>query len=236
MDKKTFEEILFEMGLNVDELIYNQFEIYRTHLLKWNEFVNLTRIVEKDDVYKKHFLDSLSVFLSQKIKKNSSILDIGTGAGFPGLPMKIFDSSLRVTLMDALKKRVDFLDFLSHELSVKVECVHGRAEDFGQDPKYRENYDIVVSRAVSNLSILLEYTVPFVKKGGYFIALKGKNYQDEISSAKNALQQLGVCIERVMPVNIPKTNTEHQLIIIKKDKSTSKMYPRRAGMPSKNPL
>ncbi len=215
---------------------YDKFEIYREYLVEKNKYMNLTNIVEKDEVYKKHFLDSLSVFLFDGLKEGNSVIDIGTGAGFPAVPMKIMMPSLEITLMDSLKKRVNFLEEVGHNISLDMNYVHGRAEDYGRRKDFREKFDIAVSRAVANFSTLLEYALPFVKVGGFFIALKGRAYKEELESSKRALKELGSEVMDIMDVNIPCTDLSHKLIIVKKHQPIVDKYPRKAGTPQKKPL
>ncbi len=254
MNINIFEQSLLEMGIDkniiyndgyykknksnqkVLEQKYNQFEIYREYLVQKNKLINLTNIIEKDDIYKKHFLDSLSVFLCSKFKDGDEIIDIGTGAGFPAIPMKIMMTTLNITLMDSLKKRVDFLEEVGYRLDLDMNYIHGRAEDYGRKDEFREKFDVAVSRAVANFSTLLEYTLPFVKVGGFFIALKGRAYREEVDMAENALNILGGKIDDIINVNIPCSNLEHKLIIVKKTSNTISRYPRKAGIPQKNPL
>ncbi len=251
MNKDKFVQAIESMKIldssnDIDlDYVYSQFEIYRNELIEWNKLLNLTRITDKEDIYKKHFLDSLSVFqfevfynyvnnLSDNV--SLSVLDIGTGAGFPAIPIKILMPSLDITLMDSLKKRVGFLKHIANKLHLDMECLHGRAEDFGQNMKYRESFNIVVSRAVANFSTLLEYAIPFVKVNGFFIAYKGSAYDEEIKVSKNALEKLGSQIEKVIDVNISDANFCHKLIVVRKLYSTNLKYPRRAGIPAKKPL
>ncbi len=247
MDKNQFMNSVCKMDISYDmpcgesmdfDGMYDKFEIYRQELIEWNKSLNLTRIVDKDEIYIKHFLDSLSVFQCSYLSCSGecSVLDVGTGAGFPGIPMKIFMPSLKVTLLDSLKKRVSFLQDMSYKLNLELNCIHGRAEDIARQSEYREKFDVVVSRAVANFATLLEYCIPFVKEGGVFIALKGKAYQDEIDLAKSALDKLDSKIEKIIDADIPNGNFSHKLIIIKKKNPTNEKYPRKAGLPTKKPL
>ena len=206
------------------------FETYYAMLADWNTRVNLTAITEPEDVAKKHFLDSLAA--APYLKPNASIVDVGTGAGFPGLPLLILRPDLKVTLMDSLQKRLVFLEAVCKELKLKAELVHARAEDAGQNPKYREKFDVALTRAVSALPVLCELTLPLVKVGGTSIAYKGDS-AEELAASKNALSVLHATAERVV---IPADYGARELVIISKNGTTPKQYPRKAGTPSKNPL
>ena len=206
------------------------FETYYAMLADWNTRVNLTAITEPEDVAKKHFLDSLAA--APYLKPNASIVDVGTGAGFPGLPLLIFRPDLKVTLMDSLQKRLVFLEAVCKELKLKAELVHARAEDAGQNPKYREKFDVALTRAVSALPVLCELTLPLVKVGGTSIAYKGDS-AEELAASKNALSVLHATAERVV---IPADYGARELVILTKNGTTPKQYPRKAGTPAKNPL
>ena len=206
------------------------FETYYAMLADWNTRVNLTAITEPEDVAKKHYLDSLAA--APYLKPNASIVDVGTGAGFPGLPLLIFRPDLKVTLMDSLQKRLVFLEAVCKELKLKAELVHARAEDAGQNPKYREKFDVALTRAVSALPVLCELTLPLVKVGGTSIAYKGDS-AEELAASGNALSVLHATAERVV---IPADYGARELVILTKNGTTPKQYPRKAGTPSKNPL
>ena len=207
-----------------------QFETYYAMLADWNTRVNLTAITEPEDVAKKHFLDSLAA--APYLKTNASIVDVGTGAGFPGLPLLILRPDLRVTLIDSLQKRLVFLEAVLKELKLTAELVHARAEDAGQNPKYREKFDVALTRAVSALPVLCELTLPLVKVGGRSIAYKGDSVE-ELAASKNALSVLHATAERVV---IPADYGARELVILTKNGTTPKQYPRKAGTPAKNPL
>ena len=206
------------------------FETYYAMLADWNTRVNLTAITEPEDVAKKHFLDSLAA--APYLKPNASIVDVGTGAGFPGLPLLILRPDLKVTLMDSLQKRLVFLEAVCKELKLKAELVHARAEDAGQNPKYREKFDVALTRAVSALPVLCELTLPLVKVGGTSIAYKGDS-AEELAASGNALSVLHATAERVV---IPADYGARELVILTKNGTTPKQYPRKAGTPAKNPL
>jgi 16S rRNA (guanine527-N7)-methyltransferase len=207
-----------------------QFETYYAMLADWNTRVNLTAIIEPEDVAKKHFLDSLAA--APYLKPNAAVADVGTGAGFPGLPLLILRPDLRVTLIDSLQKRLVFLEAVLKELKLSAELVHARAEDAGQDPKYREKFDVALTRAVSGLPVLCELTLPLVKVGGKSIAYKGDS-AEELAASGNALKILQATAERVI---IPADYGARELVILTKNGTTPKQYPRKAGTPAKNPL
>ena len=206
------------------------FETYYAMLADWNTRVNLTAITEPEDVAKKHFLDSLAA--APYLKPNASIVDVGTGAGFPGLPLLILRPDLNLTLIDSLQKRLTFLDAVLKELGLPATCVHARAEDAGQDPRYRERFDAALTRAVSALPVLAELTLPLVKVGGVSIAYKG-DATEELAQANHALEILHASAERIA---IPSDYGARELVLLTKQAATPKQYPRKAGTPSKNPL
>lgn len=237
MNKSEFENGLKSMGISFDESYYEDFDIYRELLVEWNQHMNLTGITEKREVFIKHFLDSVGTYLAQSIPEGASVIDVGTGAGFPGLAMKIFDRSIELTLLDSLNKRINFLKEVSNQIGLEgVEFIHGRAEDFGKNEDYRESYDIAVSRAVANLAVLAEYCMPYVKVGGHFIALKSKSYKDELDQAQKAIETFGGRVKEVVMVPLPEVDIDHTLIVIEKVAQTPSKYPRKAGKPTKNPI
>ena len=218
-----------------------QFDQYYDLLVEWNSFMNLTAITEFDEVCQKHFLDSLSIvkaYPDHYFEENTfQFIDIGTGAGFPGLPLKIVRPDLKVTLADSLNKRIKFLQNVIDELSLDgIEAIHTRAEDAARNAKMRDQYDFVVSRAVANLSTLSEYCLPFVKEGGYFIPYKSSDCKEEINNASHAFVELKGKLEDVITFDLPEEEGGRSLIIIKKTGKTPKKYPRKAGVPSKEPL
>lgn len=228
-------EILSSNGVEQDKS--EQFGKYYQMLIEWNEKINLTAITEETEVAYKHFLDCISVFESKVIESGDRIIDIGTGAGFPGIPMKIYDSSLKITLLDSLNKRINFLNEVTNGLGLRdVTTLHGRAEDYGTNKDHREKYDICVSRAVANLATLSELCLPFVKVGGYFIAMKGPKADEELEAAKKAIGLLGGKVEKVINYDISDKDFDHNMILIKKISATSTKYPRKAPKPSKEPL
>ena len=204
-------------------------------LLEWNEKINLTAITQPEEIKLKHFVDSLTVL--KYINDDDKVIDIGTGAGFPGIPLKIMKENTKITLLDSLNKRINFLNIVIETLNLRnIQAIHGRAEEIARNKLYREKYDVAVSRAVANLSTLTEYMLPFVKVGGKCICMKGANVNEEIEKAKNAIKELGGEIERVDNFYLSDNDNERNIIIIRKVKETSSKYPRKAGMPSKEPL
>ena len=230
MDYKIIKEYM-----DIDNVSAEKFAVYMELLREWNEKINLTAITDEEGILVKHFFDSCSI--SEFVDNNSKIIDVGTGAGFPGLPLKIVNDTLNLTLVDSLNKRINFLNEVKNKLGLKnVETVHGRAEDVGIDNKYREKYDFAVSRAVAELRILVEYLLPLVKVGGKVIAMKGPNIDEEVENSKKAVKLLGGEIERIESFRLGNTDNERTIIIIKKIKNTESKYPRKAGIPRKNPL
>jgi len=225
-----------EINVPLDDNALEQFSVYMQQVLDWNEKINLTSITEREEFITKHFCDSLSVFSAVDIKKGAKVIDIGTGAGFPGLPMKIARPDIKLTLLDSLNKRIKFLSevVLSSDLLCS-ETIHGRAEDYSKLNEYRERYDIAVSRAVANLAALTEYCLPFVKVGGYFISMKGPEYKDELEQSKNAIDILGGAVEDVVSLTLPDGSIRN-IIKIKKVKNTPSKYPRRGVKINKTPL
>ncbi len=208
---------------------------YKNLLVKWNEVMNLTGITEDREVVIKHFADSVTP-LNVIDFKGKSVIDVGTGAGFPGLPLKIAESSIKLTLLDSLSKRLNFLDEVLRSVNAEAELIHSRAEEGGNNEDYRERFDIAVSRAVAPLNILAEYDLPFVKVGGYMIALKGPSAFEEINNAENAISLLGGKIEKVEETALPDTDLKHTIVVIKKVKATPEKYPRRAKKIERSPL
>lgn len=226
-----------KFGINIDLFHVEQFKKYFNLLSEWNKKMNLTAITDPYNVITKHFLDSLSVYKCGKLIGNEKIIDVGTGAGFPAVPLKIVFPDLKVTLLDSLKKRTVFLKELTDELALTdVEIIHGRAEDIGKNINYREKYNLCVSRAVSSMNILLEYAMPFVNIEGYFVALKGYDIDDEIKNAANALFELKGTIYDTIEVVIPYTDIKHKLVLIKKFNSTPSKYPRKPNLIERKPL
>lgn len=227
---------LKKWNIDISENQLEQFRLYYELLVDWNTRMNLTSITEKEEVIDKHFVDSVALY-NYKDYKNKSLLDVGTGAGFPGIPLKIICPECRVVLLDSLAKRVIFLNEVISKLGLNdITAIHGRAEDIARDNNYRESFDIVVSRAVANLSTLSEYCLPFVKVKGYFVSYKSGNIEEEINLGKKAIDVLGGKIGEVQKFIPPDTDFERSLVFINKVKTTSKKYPRKAGTPSKEPI
>ena len=213
------------------------FDLYYEILTDWNSKMNLTAITDKDEVWLKHFEDSLSLEQMIDLNKVDTVIDVGTGAGFPGIPLKIVYPHLRLTLLDSLDKRVRFLDNVINQLGLQdVEAVHGRAEDMARQEDYREKFDLCVSRAVAALPVLTELCVPFVKVGGFFVSYKAERAAEEIESSKVAIDLLGATIGDIKEFRLSGTDNTRTLIRIDKSYATSDKYPRRAGIPSKKPL
>ena len=241
--KKTMIQTAGELGVSLTEKMAEQLFFYYEQLTEKNKVMNLTGITEEQDVVIKHFADSLSIARVINLKNMVlnkdpvKLIDVGTGAVFPGLVLKIAFPKLDVTLFDSLNKRLKFLNEVIESLKLEgVDTVHGRAEDFGHNELYREKYDIAVSRAVANMSTLSEYCLPFLKRNGIFVAYKSAEADEEIKSAEGALKRLGGVIEGKDKFMLPGTDIERCLVIVKKDKVTPKKYPRRAGLPSSDPL
>lgn len=234
---ELLEDSLLKIGLTLKAKQIEQFIKYYDMLIEKNKVMNLTAITEFEEVINKHFVDSLSIIKVYKAMDNKKVLDMGTGAGFPGIPLKIAFPSLNITLLDSLNKRVNFLNDVVSELDLKnIQAIHGRAEDFGKDINFRGQYDLCVSRAVAKLSTLSEYCLPYVKINGYFISYKSGNIEEELEEAKRAIKVLGGEIDLVDKFNLPGTDMERSFIVIKKILSTPKIYPRSAGKPTKEPI
>lgn len=233
--EQTFKEKLLKKCPELTKKMQQQFEDYMKLLLEWNEKINLTAITEEDDIILKHFADSLTIL--KYIPQGEKIVDVGTGAGFPGIPVKIVRDDVEVTLVDSLNKRILFLEDVIQKLKLKkVETLHFRAEEFGQNKKYRESFDIATSRAVANLSILVEYLLPLLKIGGTCICMKGAEIEEELENSKKAIQILGGKIEKVEEFTLPGSDIKRNIVIIKKIKETPKKYPRKPGTPAKDPI
>ncbi|NLB33178.1 MAG: 16S rRNA (guanine(527)-N(7))-methyltransferase RsmG [Tissierellia bacterium] len=231
------EEGFKNLKLPYSEDIENKFVLYRDLLKEWNQKINITSIEDDEEIYLKHFIDSVLLLNKDNMNENKKIIDVGTGGGFPGLPLKIINDNFEVTLLDSLRKRIDFLKEVSNVLNLKnVKLIHGRAEDFGQNKEYRENYDICVSRAVAPLNVLSEYCIPFVKVGGYFAAYKSDNISQEITNSDKAIRELGGIIKEIREISIPGADIIRKIVIIEKIETTKAKYPRKAGKPSKDPL
>lgn len=237
MTKEEFYQMLADQGFELSDLQKQQFKRYFELLVEWNEKINLTAITEEQEVYLKHFYDSIAPVLHHKITNDTiRLLDIGAGAGFPSLPMKIIFPNIEVTIIDSLNKRINFLTLLSEELGLTgVHFYHGRAEEFGQDKQFRAQFDIVTARAVARMQVLSELTIPFLKIGGQLIALKAVAAEDELADAKNALALLFSKVVETYNYDLPNGDSRN-ITIVEKKKETPNKYPRRAGLPNKKPL
>lgn len=234
---EQFRKDLKDLDITLSEKQIAQFVRYYELLAEWNQMMNLTAITEYEDVMKKHFIDSLSLVKAYDMSGASNLIDVGTGAGFPGLVLKIAFPGCRVTLLDSLNKRIQFLNAVISDLELTdVEAIHGRAEDFARPGKLRESFELCVSRAVANLSTLSEYCLPFVKKGGFFVAYKSEKISDETAGAENAIALLGGKVTEKKEFLLPDSDIYRCLFMIKKEKETPGKYPRKAGLPAKEPL
>ena len=235
-DLTYFKKGLDDLKLELSDSQLEQFLTFYELLVEWNSFMNLTAITEFEEVVQKHFLDSLALVKACDLQ-DQNLIDVGTGAGFPGIPLKIAFPELRVTLLDSLNKRINFLDTVIDTLGLKqVETIHGRAEDFAKNSDYREKYDFCVSRAVSNLTTLSEYCLPFVKLNGSFISYKSEKLTEELKEAGNAIAILGGKVKNQVEWTLPDSDIYRNLLIIHKKKNTPGKYPRKAGLPAKEPL
>lgn len=236
-DFTRFQKILEKWEIPFSKEQQEQLITYYEMLVEKNKVMNLTAITEFEEVLDKHFLDSISLAQYVDLTKPVSVIDLGTGAGFPGMPIKIMFPDLKITLADSLNKRILFLDEVISELGLTdIQTVHARAEDLAHDPNYREQYDYCVSRAVANLSSLSEYCLPFVRIGGSFISYKSGEIEEELAAAKKAIFLLGGQFDRVIPFQLEGTDLNRSFVVIRKEKKTAKTYPRKSGMPTKKPL
>lgn len=237
MKPEEFYVHLADLGFPLTDRQKEQFERYFELLIEWNEKINLTAITDKDEVYLKHFYDSIAPILQGLIENQPiRLLDIGAGAGFPSLPMKILFPELDVTIIDSLNKRINFLHLLAEELGLSgVHFYHGRAEDFAQDKSFRAQFDLVTARAVARMQVLSELTIPYLKVGGRLLALKASNAPEELEEAKNALNILFSKVEDNLQYELPNGDPRY-ITVVEKKKETPNKYPRKAGMPNKRPL
>lgn len=232
-----FHKSLEKLNIQLTDLQVEQFEKYYEILVEWNKVMNLTGITEYEDVITKHFIDSLAIVKTYEFNKGLKVIDLGTGAGFPGIPLKIVFPEMEVLLLDSLNKRIKFLNEVITQLGLSnIIAIHGRAEELIKREGYRESFDLCVSRAVANLSTLSEYCIPYVKVNGMFIPYKSGNIKEELEQAKNAIYLLGGKLERVEEFSLPNSDINRSFVLIQKVKSTAKKYPRNAGKPLKEPL
>ncbi|WP_409272871.1 16S rRNA (guanine(527)-N(7))-methyltransferase RsmG [Neobacillus sp. SCS-31] len=237
MNVEQFAGLLGDRGISLSSTQLGQFDTYFKTLVEWNEKMNLTAITDREEVYLKHFYDSLSAAFYFDFSEPLSLCDVGAGAGFPSIPLKIAFPSLNITIVDSLNKRITFLNHLAKVLELdNVRFVHDRAETFGTNPEHRERYDIVTARAVARLSVLSELCLPLVKQGGHFIALKAANAKEELADAKKAITVLGGRTHETNTFSLPLEDSERTIIVIKKEKQTPKKYPRKPGTPAKSPI
>lgn len=234
---QIFENKLNALGITLTDKQKQQFDKFYELLVEWNKVMNLTGITEYEEVNEKHFVDSVSLVKAIDINKVNTIIDIGTGAGFPGIPLKIAFPHLKVVLLDSLNKRINFLNTVIDELTLTdIKTIHGRAEDYAKQAEYREQFDLCVSRAVANLSTLSEYCIPYVKVGGMFIPYKSGEIDEEVQQAKKAIHILGGKLDEVIKFQLPDTEINRSFVKINKMQNTAKKYPRKAGLPAKEPL
>ena len=234
---ETLKQSAEAIGLTLSDEALRRFEIYKDELLETNRFLNLTAITDPEEVAVKHMVDSLSCHDESVFKKGCKVIDVGTGAGFPGLPLKLLREDIELTLLDSLNKRLNFLQTVVEKNALsKVLLVHSRAEDGARKKELRERFDVAVSRAVARLNVLCELCLPYVKPGGYFVALKGAQYEQEAAEAQNALKTLGAELESIRKISLPGLEDVRAVLYIKKIKATPSMYPRRPGALEKKPL
>lgn len=231
------KEAAADVNMNLSEEQYDKFMKYMRLVQEWNQKINLTAITEDEEFIKKHFIDCIKAFKSDELKNAKNLIDVGTGAGFPGLPIAIMREDLNVTLLDSLNKRINFLNIVIDELGLKnVITIHSRAEDGARKKELRENFDIATSRAVANMTVLSEFCLPYVKVGGHFVALKGPAIEEELKASKNALGVLGGRLKEVIELEIEDTDLKHNVVIVSKEKECPNSYPRKAGIITKKPL
>ena len=237
MDYQILEQKLGELGIEQDQNQLERFHKFYQLLIEWNKVMNLTGITEYEDVVEKHFVDSLSIIKAIDLSGIHTVIDVGTGAGFPGIPLKIAFPHLRVVLLDSLNKRIKFLDEVISQLGLtEIRTIHGRAEEYARKKEYREQFDLCVSRAVANLSTLSEYCLPYIQVGGMFVPYKSGEIDDEVEQSKKAVRILGGNIKDVMKFELPGTDIHRSFVLIHKEQHTQKKYPRKAGIPAKEPL
>ena len=226
-----------EVGMSLSNEQYDKFMKYMSLIQEWNEKVNLTAITEDEEIVKKLFIDCIKAYKSDELKKAETIIDVGTGAGFPGIPIAIMDKNKKVTLLDSLNKRINFLNLVISELGLKnVKTIHSRAEDGARTKELREKFDIATSRAVANMAVLSEFCLPYVKVGGSFVALKGPAIEEELEGSRNAIGVLGGKLKNIIEVKIEETDLNHNIVIVNKIKECPPNYPRKAGIVNKKPI
>lgn len=237
MNPETFKQMLQEQGIELNDKQLQQFEDYYHMLVLWNKKMNLTAILNKEDVYLKHFYDSISAAFYVDFEKQASLCDVGAGAGFPSIPIKICFPNLKISIVDSLQKRITFLEALAEKLRLEdVHFYHSRAEDFGQNKAFREMYDYVTARAVARMSVLTELCLPLVRKGGYFVAMKAAQAEKELDQAEKAINLLGGKLDAHFAFQLPIEESDRNIYTILKTKETPNKYPRKAGMPNKAPI
>ena len=239
MEVKEFQQKLNELSqkinIQLEEKQINQFYTYMNLLLQWNEKINLTAITDPNEIILKHFIDSITIM--SYLEKNKNIVDVGTGGGFPGIPVKIVNEKINMTLLDSLNKRINVLKEIINTLNLdNISAIHARVEEFGQNKENREKFDIATSRAVAKLNILSEYMLPLVKVGGKCICMKGPDIDEEIEESQKAIELLGGRIDEIKKFTLPESNLERTIIVISKIKRTANKYPRKPGMPAKEPI
>lgn len=235
INKDFLRNTLAEYKIDITQTQLDQFDLYAKLLVEWNEKINLTSITDPDEIVIKHFVDSLLLLPAAGLAQDASLIDVGTGAGFPSIPLAIMRGDLQITQLDSLNKRILFLQEVSTQLGLRIKTVHLRAEEGGKSAEYREKYDYATARAVANLQILCEYCIPFVKSGGFFLALKGIEIEEELCSAKQAIQTLGAQLEGIEKLQLPNQDGR-SIVRIKKISQTPQKYPRMQGKIKKNPL
>lgn len=232
---KILNSYLKELNIELNEIQTKQLYKYMNLLIEWNNKINLTAIIKPEEIILKHFVDSLTI--SKYVNNNSSVIDVGTGAGFPGIPLKIYRTDLKVTLVDSLNKRLNFINTIIEELELKnVVTVHARAEEIGKNKLYREQFDVVTSRAVANLSTLSEYLIPLAKINGKCLCMKGSEIEEELLNAKKAIDVLGGKIDKIEKFELPKSDIKRNVVLITKENKTPAKYPRKPGIPAKEPI
>lgn len=235
--QETFSKLLLSKGIQINDQQLQQFEVYFHELVSWNEKMNLTGITEYDQVFMKHFYDSISLSFFVPVSSVETLVDIGSGAGFPSIPLKIMFPHLKITIVDSLNKRIRFLEHLCKALLLDdVNCIHGRAEEIARMPQYRDHFDVAAARAVARMNVLNELCLPFVKKDGFFIAMKGSDPEEEVNEAKFSLKELQGRLEGIHSFQLPEDHAQRHMIIVKKMKATPAKYPRKSGVPMKQPL